>query len=133
MKKKDLLKKLDEAGATIINPVVSTNWLDLYRRYLINELWALEKADDVLFRMSFGGEELRDIPNKEEIKMTSDYLVRMAEMRHRVKIGDMGERDYLKIIEQTECDFFGGIHLSSVVCILDTLYTLLNSDQDRQE
>lgn len=131
MEVKKLLKALDDTGATIINPVGSLHWLDLYRRYLTDELWALEKANDVLERMERIS-NLSKLPDKEEIRIASDNLVRMLEMRHHIEVGKMGERDYSKIIEQTECDFFGGIHLSSVVCILDTLYTLLNSDQDQQ-
>lgn len=133
MKVSEFLKALEDSGAVIISPVVSTNWLDIYRKYLIDELWALEKANDVLVRMSLCSEELSKLPHKEEIAIASDKLVQMLEMRHHIKIGKIGERNYSKIIEETECDFFGGIHLSSVVCILDTLYLLLNNGQDQQE
>lgn len=131
METRELLKAIDDMGATIVDPVSSLHWLEFYRSYLIDELWATLTASQVLDKVA-RYVELRELPNRDDLWIAADKLVKMIEMRHGVKVGELGSRDHSKIIEQTECDFFGGIQLSSVVRILDTLYILLNSEQDRQ-
>ena len=129
MNKNKLNKALEDSGQVISDPKVLHHWLEMYLGDLIYELQAVHVAKSVVDWLADDDERHRQSNGKEQIRDAANMLVSVAEMRHNVCAGDAAHRDYGKLFERTAGDFFGGVHLSSVVCIMDTLSLLMEDDQ----
>ena len=132
MEKDKLKKALEDSGQVISDPKVLSDWLGMYLSDLIYELQAVHVAKSVIDWLADDDECHRQANGKEQIREAVNMLVRVAEMRHNARAGDAAHRDYGKLLEQTAEDFFGGVHLSSVVCIMDTLSRLMEDDRCRR-
>lgn len=132
MNKNKLYKALEDSDQAIIDPKVLHHWLEMYLADLIYELQAVHVAKNVIDWLADDDERHRLAVGNEQIREATNMLVGVAEMRHNAWAGDADHRDYGKLIEKTTGDFFGGVHLSSVVYIMDTLSRLMEDDQCQQ-
>lgn len=141
MDKKDLLKKLDEAGVVFRTEDLE-RWGELYQSYLIEELYALHKALFVLAYINSKEDTIfkDDFPlicNSGTLRKSSDRLVDMACMRHglgfKYNFSEDGKREeYVEFFKKTGKDFFGGLYLKDLACTLYTLADLMENEQDQQ-
>lgn len=128
MDKEELKKRCRERGV-YLNPEDLARWADFYKSRLIDELYAVEKALTALSWIK-SEKEFPLILDRDTVLKTSETLITMTAFRHRSETFENG--DYSKLMEKTEDDFFGGIYLRDLVYTLDTLASLMSSDQDQQ-
>lgn len=131
MDREEVKKTIEDAGV-LFGADHLERWAEVYRSFLIDELYAIQKALVVLAWLKSEKNYKLSI-DKRTISEASDTLVKMACIRHRFDCDKSGERDYTMLFCKTEGDFLGGLYLKDLVCTLDTLVSLPESDQDRQE
>ncbi len=128
MDKKELKKRCNE-GNVCLTPTDLARWAEFYRSHLIDELYAVEKSLTVLSWISTE-EEIPLRLDRETISKAAETLMRTIAFRHSEKTFEDG--DYSALIKNTDGDFFGGVYIRDLVYTLDTLASLMSSDQDQQ-
>ena len=128
----EILKKIKETSEVDFYPEVMEIGLDLYKSSLIDELYAIEKAERILAWLNPSRISPQPMDNK-AVGEIADTLVRMAQARHIFVCGERENRDYTKLFHGVEKDFFGGTWLTSLVYILDNVASQPENDQDQQE
>lgn len=128
MENKELMERFEKKE--IFFSISDLNrWIHFYQSCLVEEVYAVRTA--IIFLTWL--ESKRDYPldlSSEKITNASKTLKQMAALRHKNE--ELNDGDYNALIEKTADDFFGGLYLRDLVYTLDTLASLMSSDQDQQ-
>lgn len=130
-KRNEILKKIKESGELHFDTSGIALYIDFYKSNLIEELYAIEKAECILAWLKPDRVAHQPLDN-ETVGKIADSLVKMAQYRHNFECGQRGSRDYTKLYSAVETDFFGGLWLTNLVYILDTVASQQETGQDQQ-